>query len=92
MVGRKSCLLFTAELHDTGYVDNRTEQNRQQVAPTASAILSDGTIVEMMFQQEQRRTILAIYHAGRWTLQDAIEVGSDAGLVPFSANNNLIKK
>jgi hypothetical protein len=37
-----------------------------------------------------RRTLFAIYCAGRWTLQDAIDLGPDA-LVPFSANNNLIK-
>ena len=59
--------------------------------PTASAILDDGTIVEMVFQPEQRRTFFAIYNAGRWTLQDGVDLGSDARLVPFSPNNNLIK-
>src|SRR6267378_965583 len=45
----------------------------------------------MAFQPKQRRTLFAIYNAGRWTLQDAIDLGSDARLVPFSPNNNLIK-
>ena len=59
--------------------------------PAASAILDDGTIVEMVFRPDLRRTLFAIFSAGRWTLQDAIDLGSDARLVPFSANNNLIK-
>ncbi|MCK1743420.1 hypothetical protein IVA80_21820 [Bradyrhizobium sp. 139] len=59
--------------------------------PTASAILEDGTIVEMAFDPKQRRTVFAIYNAGRLTLQDAIDLGSDTRLVPFSPNNNLLK-
>ena len=46
-------------------------RKRRQIVPTASAILDDGTIVEMVFQPKQRRTFFAIYNAGRWTLQDA---------------------
>ena len=45
----------------------------------------------MVFRPDLRRTLFAIYSAGRWTLQDAIDLGPDAKLVPFSANNNLIK-
>ena len=59
--------------------------------PTASAVLDDGTIVEMVFRPDLRRTLFAIYSAGRWTLQDLVDLGPDAKLVPFSANNNLIK-
>lgn len=59
--------------------------------PTASAILEDGTIVELAFHPTLRRTVLAVYSAGRWTLQDGIDVGSDMRLIPFSPNNNLIK-
>jgi hypothetical protein len=72
-------------------VDKTSEQNKKQMVSTASAILEDGTIVEMAFQPQLRRTVLVIYNAGRWTLQDAIDLGSDARLVPFSPNNNLIK-
>ena len=65
--------------------------NKKRIVPTASAIFDDGTIVEMVFRPDLRRTLFAIFSAGRWTLQDAIDLGSDARLVPFSANNNLIK-
>jgi hypothetical protein len=71
-------------------MENNSEQ-KKQIVPTASAILDDGTIVEMAFQPEQRRTFLATYNAGRWTLQDRVDLGADAQLVPFSPENNLIK-
>lgn len=58
---------------------------------SASAILDDGTIIEMIYRPELRRTCFAIYSAGRWTTQDAVDIGPDARLVPFSPNNNLIK-
>ncbi len=69
----------------------KAEKKERQLVPTASSILEDGTIVEMAFQPQQRRTVFAIYNAGRWTLQHGIDLGSDARLVPFSPNNNLIK-
>jgi hypothetical protein len=72
-------------------VEDNTDEKKKTIIPTASAVLEDGTLVEMLFQPKQRRTLFAIYSAGRWTLQDAIDLGSDARLVPFSPNNNLIK-
>ena len=59
--------------------------------PTASAILDDGTIVEMVSRPEERRTLFAIYSAGRWTLKDGIDLDSEVRLAPYSPNNNLIK-
>ena len=67
------------------------ETIKKRTVPTASAILDDGTIVEMVSRSDLRQTFFATYSAGRWTLQDVVELGPDAKLVPFSANNNLIK-
>ena len=72
-------------------METNDRQKKKRIVPTVSAILDDGTIVEMVFRPDLRRTLFAIYSAGRWTLQDAIDLGADARLVPFSANNNLIK-
>jgi hypothetical protein len=41
-------------------VENDTDQKNKQLIPTASAILDDGTIVEMTFQLERRQALLAI--------------------------------
>jgi hypothetical protein len=46
-----------------GQVENNSEQLKKQIVPTASAILEDGTIVEMAFQPEQRRTFFARRHS-----------------------------
>lgn len=52
---------------------------------------ADGTLVELLYQPDDRRTMLALYSAGRWTIQDHIDVEPGRRLVPFSAENNLIK-
>jgi hypothetical protein len=72
-------------------VDNSTDQKDKQVMPTASAVLEDGTMVEMLFRPDIRRTLLAIYSAGRWTLHEKVDLQGDTRLVPFSPGNNLIK-
>jgi hypothetical protein len=72
-------------------VETNGAQDKKRVVPTASAVLDDGTIVEMTFRPESRRTCFVIYSAGRWTLQDAVDVDPDTKIVPFSPNNNLIR-
>jgi hypothetical protein len=72
-------------------VENSNEPKKRQFVPTASAVFEDGTIVELVFQPERRRTFLAVFNAGRWTLQEGIDLGQDARLVPFSPGNNLVK-
>src|SRR6266516_3589439 len=72
-------------------MENDAEEKKKRIVPTASTILEDGTIIEMVFRPEQRRTLFAIYSAGRWTLQEGIDLGQDARLVPFSPHNNLVK-
>lgn len=71
-------------------MDSNTDQKKHTV-PTASAILEDGSIVEMVCPHKTGRTVFAIYSAGRWTLQDNINVGPNTCLAPFSPSNNLIK-
>jgi hypothetical protein len=48
-------------------------------------------MVEMVYRPEERRTCFVMYSAGRWTVQDAIDLDADARLVPFSPQNNLVK-
>jgi len=69
--------------------NQRTESKRHTI-PTASATLDDGTLVELVYQPARRKTLLALFSAGRWTLQEGVRVGADRVLVPFSPTNNLI--
>src|SRR3984893_7811851 len=66
-------------------------KNKKRLAPTTSAILPDGAVIELIYQSEASRTLLALHSAGRWTLQPHVDIGSALRLVPFSPNNNLIK-
>lgn len=70
------------------------EINRKAAKPRksiASAIVENGTIVEMLNQPENGRTALAIYDAGRWTTKDQLDdLVTGMLLVPYSSKNNLI--
>ena len=72
-------------------METSDQPNKKQIVPTASGILDDGTIVEMVYRGDLRRTLFAMYSVGRWTLREAVDVGTDTRFVPFSPNNNLIK-
>jgi hypothetical protein len=52
--------------------------------------LSDGSILELVFRPEAKRTLFAVYNAGRWTLQRDVEIDDGSRLLPFSPQNNLI--
>ncbi len=58
--------------------------------PTTSAIFDDGTIIELVYSPERHKTFLAIWSAGRWTLQARVTTSGGITLVPFSPDNNLI--
>ena len=62
----------------------------QTSVPTASRVLGDGTIVELLYRPEEHRTAFAVWSDDNWTIRDQINADSER-LVPFSADNNLIK-
>src|SRR5712691_10607723 len=65
--------------------------SKRPTKPTVSATLEDATIVELLYRPTERQTALALYNAGRWTLQRHIDLDDGSRLVPFSPENNLIK-
>jgi hypothetical protein len=71
-------------------MEDKPEEKKKPFMPTASAVLDDGTLVELVYQPARRRTFLALYSVGRWTLQPHVDL-DDVRLVPFSPDNNLIK-
>jgi hypothetical protein len=60
-------------------------------APTVSAVLSDGTIIEMIYQREARRTAFAVWQNDHWTEKETIATDTGEHFAPFSPNNNLLK-
>ncbi len=68
-------------------VPNTQKENAQ---PTISATLADGSIVEMVYRPQEQRTLFCISKNDSWTYETSILSGGHR-LVPYSANNNLIK-
>jgi len=76
-----------------------TENNEKQPdatrttrpVPTVSAVLADGAIVETVFDREARRTAFAVWYNGTWRTEPLVTTDSGERLVPYSANNNLLK-
>src|ERR1700722_16385544 len=73
--------------------DRKEEGDAKQLStvPTVSKMLKDNTLVELLYQPGRKTTALAMYNAGRWTVQNHIDVRGKYRLVPFSPQNNLIK-
>jgi hypothetical protein len=67
-----------------------TEERSRTTIPTVSRIFPDGTVIELLYRPHERRTVLALYNAGRWTLQPHVDLDG-VRLTPFSPENNLIK-
>jgi hypothetical protein len=70
--------------------ENADDKKRASV-PTVSRILSDGSILELLYRPDDQRTALALYNAGRWTAQHHVDSDERHRLVPFSPQNNLIR-
>jgi hypothetical protein len=70
-------------------IDGEVKQRKD--IPAVSTCLPDGTITELVYDAEQRRTAFAVWRAGSWTIEHAVECNAGERLVPFSPNNNLIK-
>lgn len=67
-----------------------TEKAKKQGArPTVSALLADGSQVEMVYQPDSRRTLFSIYKEGKTHYEPTLLDGNRR-LVPYSPNNNLL--
>ena len=58
--------------------------------PIASAVLEDGTLLEMLFDATKRRTAFAKLADGELSEVDNLESPEVGRVIPFAANNNLL--
>jgi hypothetical protein len=58
--------------------------------PTVSGVFDDGSIIELAYKPEEKRTAFVVWQSGEWRVEDSLQIGEDY-LVPYSSNNNLIK-
>ena len=69
----------------------RTGSRRERFVPTASTVLEDGALVELVYESKARSTSLAVWRNGACELVSSIELPNGARLVPYSPDNHLIK-
>lgn len=70
---------------------DKNERDERKTRPITSAILKDGSLVELVYRQKTHSTAFAVWRDGAWTWQREIDDGYGPRLVPFSPENNLIK-
>jgi hypothetical protein len=59
--------------------------------PTVSAVLRDGTILEMIYDPAKRQSGFVIWKDNAWKFESAFAVSEKKRLVPYSPDNNLLK-
>lgn len=69
----------------------KTLPDSQRAIPTVSHRLADGTLIELVYDPERRKTQLAVGGAFEPELHDTYALPDGTLLGPFSASNNLIK-
>jgi hypothetical protein len=66
------------------------EVKKESTIPTVSAVLADGSLVEMLHRPEDRRTVFCVFKDGECRFEDHLIEGGQR-LVPYSPNNNLLR-
>ena len=64
---------------------------RKRSIPTVSTVLDEGSVVELVYDEKAKRTAFAVWEEGECRLASNIPQGPNVNLVPYSANNSLIK-
>src|SRR3989442_1333947 len=64
---------------------------QQKPVPTVSVVFDDGSILEMVYRPEEKRTAFVLWKDGEWKFEPSLNIDPFRRLVPYSPNNNLIK-
>lgn len=62
---------------------------KQSARPTVSAVLADGSVVEMVYRPEEQRTLFCILRDGELRYETGL-LENGKRMVPYSARNNLL--
>jgi len=66
-------------------------EKKTTLIPTASAVLPEGKLVEMLYDAVGRKTRFVSGNGEAWSYEEAISVSPTERLVPYSATNNLVR-
>jgi hypothetical protein len=70
---------------------NGKDEKKPRTTPTVSTRLPDGSLVELVYDELERKTALAHFVNGRCTIVEALHSYLASTLVPVPARNNLIR-
>ena len=72
---------------------NKNDQSKKQPKPlaAASAVLSDGQLLEMVYDPANKQTVFVLWRDNQWRFEPHWEVTPLKRLAPYSPENNLIK-
>lgn len=71
--------------------NGESSQKYSAALPAVSRVDSDGTLVELLYDAEGRRTAFSVWRDERWTIEESAVLQGGERLVPFSPRNNLIR-
>src|SRR5260370_40147468 len=66
-------------------------EQKVTVTPTASAVLPNGELVEMVYDPVERKTQFVMGTAEAWGYEESVLLSPLERLVPYSPTNNLVK-
>lgn len=69
----------------------KAKQASRKTIPTTGHVTDDGTLVELLYDPAERRTALAVYRDGTWTVEKTVTLPSGERLAPYSPGNPLIR-
>ncbi|MBI1894648.1 MAG: hypothetical protein HYS14_11105 [Candidatus Rokubacteria bacterium] len=64
---------------------------KQRRIPSVSAVFDDGTILEIVYRPEEKRTAFVVWKDGEWRIEESYTPSPFERLVPYSPRNNLIR-
>ena len=67
------------------------EEKKIQTVSTGGAVLQDGTLVEMVYDADDRRTQFVVAKGETWTYEKSVSLSPTERLVPYSPTNNLVR-
>jgi hypothetical protein len=68
----------------------KDDSKRERGVPTVSAVLDDGSLVEMVFDPIPGKTAFVVQRDGEWSEEAEITLPSGLRLIPYSPRNNLL--
>jgi hypothetical protein len=66
-------------------------ENKQKNQPVVSAVLENGTLLETVYDPKEKQTAFAVWEENSYRMEEYFETDTGTKLVPYSAENNLIK-